>query len=239
MGRLRGGTSVIEPATVISRNLAERYLARQLSPAEELEFEEYLLEHPEALDQLDSTRRIKLGLSTLRDRGELSGLVHGRKSWLRAGPLAAAAAIATVAFLGVYQFAWRGTDGPVLSASLQEFAASLRDRPLLGELSLVRTRDPGTHMELVVPPDSGLLALRITPDAPDGVDTFDLILRRKGAEDVATLPGVRPGADGSVLVFLDADRLGTGDYSAELTATAPATGPYEESFAFSLRDAAH
>ena len=51
-----------------AEHVIARYLAGQLSAAEENGFEEYAAGHPEIFREIESTLRMKEGLAVLRDR---------------------------------------------------------------------------------------------------------------------------------------------------------------------------
>src|SRR5688572_32105538 len=88
--------------------LASRYLAGQLSPTELQAYEQHLLESPDAVQELEATARMKVGLANLRDAGQLERLLREAPAprLRRTGiALAAAAALAVIA-VGL----WRGID---------------------------------------------------------------------------------------------------------------------------------
>jgi anti-sigma factor RsiW len=58
--------------------LASRYLAGQLSPAELQAYEQHLLENPDAVRELEATARMKVGMASLRDSGQLEKLLRAR-----------------------------------------------------------------------------------------------------------------------------------------------------------------
>src|SRR5262245_54391818 len=121
--------------------MASRYLAGQLTPAELEDYERSLLEHPEAVAELEATARMKIGLANLRDTGQLERLLRPsvRPGWMPGLALAASLAMVFVAVAF-----WRGmstSHEPILVAQ----ATKLIDRtgsPLNAgaTYSLLRTR---------------------------------------------------------------------------------------------------
>src|SRR5215831_10746817 len=91
---------MIDHARVLEQQFAERYVAGQLTPEDAREFEETMLEHAEVLEQVELARTIKLGLRTLRAKGELDSLVRanpGNRAWWFS--LAAAVTLCAVGLL--------------------------------------------------------------------------------------------------------------------------------------------
>ena len=77
---------MIDRGRALEQQWAERYVAGQLTPDEVREFEEAMLEHPEVLEQVELARTVKLGLKTLRERGELDSVIRARALALSTQP---------------------------------------------------------------------------------------------------------------------------------------------------------
>ena len=88
-----------------AEHIVARYLADQLSPAEAEAFESYYTQHPSMVREIEYELRLKEGLATLRDRGQLDALLKARR-WRWALPLSIAAAVAGAA-LGTWT--WYGS----------------------------------------------------------------------------------------------------------------------------------
>src|ERR1051325_3537723 len=114
---------MMDPAQILSQRMVDRYCAGQVSPEEAAEFEAYLLDHPELLDDIDVTRRLKLGLGSLRAKGELPGLVDGSVRTPRNRYLAIAASILVAAGVAWFFSNRTETAAPVLAATLDGFRA--------------------------------------------------------------------------------------------------------------------
>src|SRR5512138_3501948 len=93
-----------------AEHIVARYLADQLSPAQAEEFEAYYTQHPSMVREIEHALRLKEGLATLRDRGQLDALLKARR-WRWALPLSIAAAVAGAA-LGTWTWFGSPSAGP-------------------------------------------------------------------------------------------------------------------------------
>jgi hypothetical protein len=208
---------MMDRAQVLSQQLPEKFVAGQLSAAEEAEFQEYMLEHPEVVEQVELAQRLKLGLQTLSDRGELQTLVAERPR--RNSLWFAAAAALVIAAMGIsfYFHNAFGTPAPVLASSLEQLDARVRALPAVAAVTLVRLRDDTSATRLELAPDSGVVPLQILTGAPAGT-SYDVVLRRAAEpeREIATLPAVATDSGGTVHIFLDASTLENGRHAVEL-----------------------
>src|SRR5688572_20915 len=136
------GLIAMDRKQIEAEYIIERYLADQLTPAEAEAFEAYYTQHPSMVKEIEYALRLKEGLATLRDRGQLDGLMRARR-WRWAVPLSIAAAVMmTVTAV----WTWRGIeiDSPV-AATLEGLASGRESSlPLAGKYLLVRVRGTET-----------------------------------------------------------------------------------------------
>ena len=111
-------------------HVIERYLADQLTDEEAHAFEAYVEAHPEVTRDIENISRMKAGLASLRQRGELAPLLVAERPrkplWFL---LAAAAAAVLVAVLVVPRYLGGGSNLPVLAASAQQLLGE-NEKPL-------------------------------------------------------------------------------------------------------------
>jgi ferric-dicitrate binding protein FerR (iron transport regulator) len=89
--------AVFDQKYLDDHDIIERYLADQLPEAEREGFEAYFLQHPEVVQQMDRTAKLKSALMDLHAAGRLQPLLASQpaRRWLIA--LAALGAIAALA----------------------------------------------------------------------------------------------------------------------------------------------
>jgi hypothetical protein len=201
---------MIDRGQVLEQRWAERYVAGQLAPEEIREFEEIMLEHPEVLEQVEHVRTLKLGLKTLRDRGELQELVgvstRNTQWWF------AAAAAAVVCAFGLF---WLKSSEapPILAASIDQLTTGRRQVSATNDFLIARTRG-AEAIAIEAPSADPVVALRILVPA-SRVDKAHHVELFRGKELIAKVD-VIPGGD-YLPVYLDTSRLESGDYSLRLT----------------------
>lgn len=230
---------MMDPAQILSQRVVDRYCAGQLSPEETAEFEAYLLDHPELHEEIDITRRLKLGLGSLRAKGELPALVDGRARATRKRLLAIAASVMIAA--GVAWFFSRQrieVTSPILAATLDGFRAELRAPDAIAELLLIRSRS-GERLSLEMPSAPHLYRVHVLAETQAADSRFDIELRREPPAGgspalVQRLADVRPDADGMLLVYLDPQRAGAGSYVLRVLGHGGAQG-YTGEYAFALK----
>jgi hypothetical protein len=200
--------------------LAGRYLAGQLSPDELHEYEQHLLENPDAVRELEATARMKVGLANLRDSGQLEGLLRARTGlrWQWPAALAAAAALIVIA-VGL----WRGGD-VARETTLVARASELMDtsgRPLAAGSSyaLLRTRSSTYDALVELPPEPRAIELRVRPEVP--APAYGVALSRIQPDGSVTQIGnvgeLQTEQDGFVRLYVDSSRLEAGPYLLVIT----------------------
>lgn len=207
---------MMDPAQILSQRMVERYCAGQLSPEETAEFEAYLLDHPELHDEIDITRRLKLGLGSLRAKGELPGLVDGSTRAGRNRYLAIAASVLVAAAVAWFVSQRADVAPPILATTLDAFRMELRRPDAIAEVMLIRSRS-AEPVTLEISPATRLFKVRIVADTRAVDSRFDVELRRQPAgPGVATVVqravDVRPHPDGMLSVYLDPAAAGAGSY---------------------------
>jgi anti-sigma factor RsiW len=196
--------------------IVARYLANELTDDEAAAFEAYVQTHPEVTREIELVARMKSGLATLRDRGDLRNLVQqparaGFKPWMLAAASLAAVAVAALLFLG------RGTGGHgALLASVTP------DMTVSSRVMLARTRSD--VLEILASPSPGTVAeLVVEPSAPAPADGYRVSLFRleASAKELGTLEGVGSRPDGKLHLFVRAEDLAAGHYLVRLQGTSP------------------
>jgi hypothetical protein len=203
--------------------IAQRYLAGQLSPPEQEAYEQYFIRNPDAVRELEATARMKVGLASLRDKGQLDSLLQGAPTTSRRAALMAIAA--SVAVIAIVVGLWRDVrvpDGAALVAS----ATRLVDpsgRPLaVGAIyAVMRTRATDYDAVVTLPAEPQALELRVLPEwsAP----AYDVALSRAGPSgavvEVATVIDLQVRQDGFVNLYVDSSKLEPGLYLLGLSAS--------------------
>lgn len=200
---------------VAERHIVERYLANALSEEEAAAFEAYIEAHPEVTREIELLARMKSGLATLRDRGELRELL-GKPARRGFRPMALiAASLAVVAVAAVLLSQRAPSDRSPLLASMT------RDLSIASRLVLVRTR--GEFPPALASPGAGTAAeFEITSPAP-GVDTWSVSLFRLDgpqARPVGEPRSLTASPDGKLRFYVRAEALVPGDYLVRLAGAA-------------------
>jgi hypothetical protein len=198
---------MIDRARLLDQQLAERYVANQLNADETQEFEQAMLEHPEVVEQVELVRTVKLGLATLRSRGDLDALVKASPSRIRTWM-----AVAAAASLGAIGFAWFMTRSPpaMLAPSLSGLRVDAS--AVLGEFQIVRTR--GAEMPRIeISQTQPVIALRLfTPSYKANEQLHAELLH--GSRKLATV--VATQANDYLLLYLDTSAVEPGDYELQV-----------------------
>jgi len=205
--------------------LASRYLAGQLSPAELQAYEQHLLENPDAVRELEATARMKVGLASLRDSGQLEKLLRARTALRSRWPALAAAAALIVVAVGL----WRGGDAP-RETTLVATATELTDRsghplPAGPTYALLRTRSSAYgaasayDAAIELPPEPRAIELRVRPEAVAAVHSVALSqIRPDGSVvQIGSVSELQAQPDGFVRLYVDSSRLGPGAYLLAIT----------------------
>jgi hypothetical protein len=221
-----------------AEHIVARYLADQLSPAEMQEFEGYYTQHPSMVREIEHALRLKEGLATLRDRGQLDALLKMRR-WRWALPLSIAAAVAGASLA---TWAWYGSSdvSPVAASTLEALflGGGQRALPVAGKYILVRVRgaEPAA-LEIPLPVARSAIELEVLPAGGATAAPYRLVIERDGSEPkrVTELPGLAPGEDGLVAAWLDSDRIQRGRYTVELSPERGEAAAPAERFVIELR----
>lgn len=194
--------------------IAQRYLAGQLSPSEQEAYEQYFLHDPDAVRELEATARLKVGLASLRDGGQLDSLLRAAPATpRRAVWVAIAASVAVIAIaVGLWRDV-RGPDAPALMASAANLLGS-SGKPLAvgATYVLMRTRAAEHDLVLELPAAPQALELRVLPEST--APAYDAVLSRALSDGtVAQATAVNhltPGPDGFVRLYVDSSRIEPG-----------------------------
>ena len=203
--------------------IAQRYLAGQLSPPEQEAYEQYFIRNPDAVRELEATARMKVGLASLRDKGQLDSLLQGAPTTSRrAAMLAIAASVAVIAIaVGLWRDV-RAPDGAALVASATRLLDSSGKPLAVGAIyAVMRTRATDYDAVVTLPAQPQALELRVLPEsiAPAYNATLSRILPGGAVAQPATVGELRAGHDGFVRVFVDSSRLEPGLYVLVLSAS--------------------
>ena len=219
--------------------LASRYLAGQLSPAELQAYEQHLLENPDAVRELEATARMKAGLASLRDSGQLEKLLRVQPALRSRWPALAAAAALIVLAIGL----WRGIEAP-RDSTLVATATELVDRsgrPLASgsSFALLRTRSSAYDAVIQLPPEPRAIELRVRPETTAA--TYSVALSRIHPDgsvlQIGTVSELATQPDGFVKLYVDSSHLESGPYLLVITPAGDRTATSTN--AFRVRVVAH
>lgn len=203
--------------------IAQRYLAGQLSPAEQEAYEQYFVHNPDVVRELEATARMKVGLASLRDSGQLDSLLQAAPATSRRTALMAIAA--SVAVIAIVVGLWRDVRAPS-GAALVASATRLVDasgQPLAvgATYAVMRTRATGYDAVVTLPAQPQALELRVLTEWP--APAYDVALSRTGPggviAEVATVSDLQVRQDGFVNVYVDSSKLEPGLYLIGLSAS--------------------
>jgi hypothetical protein len=209
--------------------VVERYLDGRLTPSEQEAFEEFYLAHPDVLEELELTERLRQGIKDLGEAGELERSLERPRSWkwaLSTPQYAAAASLLFAASLIVSGTLYRDNAGLRQELELVAGSAVTRLVPIIS----VRGNDVNQVAE---PVEREWTVLLVEP-GPADYDSFRAtVLRqdRAGAEPIWELGGLVPGYDGLLPVGVPGGLLEPGDYEVRVAgrmADWPPDRGYEE-----------
>ena len=147
--------------------IAQRYLAGQLSPPEQEAYEQYFIRNPDAVRELEATARMKVGLASLRDKGQLDSLLQGAPTTSRRAALMAIAA--SVAVIAIAVGLWRDVrvpDGAALVASATRLVDASGKPLAVGAIyAVMRTRATDYDAVVTLPAQPQALELRVLPES--------------------------------------------------------------------------
>lgn len=204
-------------------SVASRYLAGQLSAAEQEAYEQHFIENPDVVQELEATARMKVGLANLRDTGQIESVLRDAPRQVRRNSLLALAASVAIAALGIVL--WRGT-AQVGEAILFTSSSRLTDRagqPLAlgGQYALLRTRASDHDAVVQLPSEPSAIELRVRPEsqASEFRATLAAIRADGSVTQVAAVDGLRAETDRFVRLYVDSSQLSPGPYLLVLSAT--------------------
>jgi hypothetical protein len=219
--------------------IAQRYLAGQLSPAEQEAYEQQFIRDSEVLQELEATARMKVGLANLRDTGQLDSLLRGAPTTARR-TVAVGAIAASVAMIMIAVALWRGVsvpDGGALMGSVSELVDASGKPLVVGATHvLMRTRSAAYDAEVELPVEPRALELRVRPEtvAPAYRAALSRIHANGSVVQVAMVDELKAEADGFVALYVDSSQLEPGPYLLVLSGTQDQTSENSTS-AFRLK----
>lgn len=195
-------------------HIVARYLADQLTDAEREAFEDYYLEHPEMLREIEATARFKSGLARLQDSGDLAELMKPTPWYAEWRYLAVAAVAIVVIGIALY---FRTPAPPLMAANLAEL-----DGPtsIASSHALLRRRGSAFDAEVTLPSDGDAIALRVLPEFGTSDSRYRIALARIDSDDkkdrLAEVEHLPADDDGMVTIYLNAPRIAPGDYEVTI-----------------------
>ncbi|HEY6641816.1 hypothetical protein [Povalibacter sp.] len=220
--------------------LVARYLADQLPDAEREAFEAYYLEHPDVVQDMEATARLKVGLAQLQESGELHRLLQP-PPWFRQHRYLAIAA--GTAFLAMGTLLWFGNRPAPREPLLVASATALVDSsghplPIFATYPVLRTRSASYDATIKLPQAAQTIALRVLPEV-DAVPpryrvALSVIADDDSLREVATLGELSADEDGFVPVYFNSTSLVRGRYQLALSGDAD-TSAADELSSFLIR----
>lgn len=215
-------------------HVIERYLADQLTDEEAQAFEAYVEAHPEVTRDIENVSRMKTGLASLRQRGELAPLLQAERKrkplWY---VLAASAAAVLIAILVVPRYLDEGSNAPVLAAAAQQLLGDdEQPLPISARLPVGRSRGEAPNvLANPVAEQAVELSLDVHADAPSVPYSVELLkISGNRLDSVGSITGALSQADGTVSIFVRGSALAAGNYVIRAS-TAGSSEPQE----FTLR----
>jgi len=217
--------ALISRKYIDDHDFVARYLANQLSEAEQESFEAYYLEHPELLRELNRTAQFKSGLIDLQESGTLQKLIEERPRWRRAGTIAIAASLLVVVVAGSVWFSSQHGSQPLLAASVKTLTPLLHSAlPVASAFDIQRTRTSSYDATITRPDSAAAIELRIKPEVPAVPAVYRVSVGVVAANDsvteLATASGLQTAKDGFVTVYLSAATLAPAVYQLKISGDA-------------------
>lgn len=204
-------------------NIASRYLAGQLAPSELQAYERYLFDNPAAVSELEATARLKAGLASLRDTGQLASLLRASAAPRSQLQTLARAAIAAAAVITIAVGTWRSI-GVSRDATLVASASQLMDnvgQPLTSgdSYALLRTRSSAYEAVLQLPREPRAIELRVRPEATAAFYSVALsrIQPDGSPKQIGNVSQLSAEGTGFVRLYVDSSRLESGQYLLVIT----------------------
>ncbi|MBX5462393.1 MAG: hypothetical protein IRZ28_15045 [Steroidobacteraceae bacterium] len=199
-----------------NEHIVARYLAGALNDADAAAFEDYYLRHPEVVDDIEATLRLREGLAVLQERGELDRLMRAPSRWVLSAAIAAA--LAVLAF-GGWLWANRTTAPPVLASAVWDLTSETGGPPAVASTHILARMRGAGPVELPLP-KRGALELRMMPSTRAPEASFRVQLARLGEgnerTDLGQAQALPDPQDGLLTAYVDAARLQAGRYEIEL-----------------------
>lgn len=212
--------------------LASRYLSDQLSEAEREEFERRITAEPALVQDLETAARVKVGLASLRDSGQLNSLRRYQPPAWRSPLTIALAASAAVAVIAVALWSGIGTrqERGLMAGSATFVQASGLE--VGSSYSLLRTR--GTDYDAIVelPAQPLAIELRVRPESAAGSyrATLSRIQPDGSIQQVAAVADLHMESDRFVRLYVDSTRLEPGSYLLVLSTSQAVPGVSASAF---------
>jgi hypothetical protein len=209
---------------------ARRYVAGRMSEAEESDFETRLLEDPQMVQEVETTRRMREGLQHLQRIGELDRGTPARTAWWARAPLAAAASVVIVLAAATVYYFRPAEPSTILYASAESSATGSSPPSYV----LAETRSENQGVAIPMPEPRGIIRLNVLTAHPDVAGPRQLELKRAdtpaNSEPLARIEA-GPADQGLVAVFVNTEQLAAGPYvltviEPQTTGQSPATSRY-------------
>ena len=215
-------------------HIVERYLADQLSDEEAQAFEAYVEAHPEVTREIENISRMKAGLVTLRQRGELDALMKKQRRAPVWAVLAASAAAVVLAIVILPRY-WSGSaDRPLLAVTAgQLLGDNKQPLPIAGRFTIARAR--GMVDVVTVPAPEQAVELRLDTQAEAASQRYSLEMFRVSGTaltSLGNLPEAISQPDGTVSIFVRSSALLPGNYLVRAT---PSDGSEVAEFALQVQ----
>jgi hypothetical protein len=199
-------------------HIVERYLADQLSEEEAQAFEAYVEAHPEVTRDIENISRMKAGLATLRQRGELDSLVKKQRRAPVWAVLAASAAAVVLAIVILPRYLSDSADKPLLAvAAGQLLGNNQQPLPIARSFTIARARG---MVDVVTGPDpEQAVELRLDTHAAASQRYSVEMFRVSGTAltPLGNLPEAISQSDGTVSIFVRGSALLPGNYLVRAT----------------------
>ena len=222
--------------TIKEKNVVERYLMRQLTPADAELFEEHYLDCPDCLEKLELSKQLHRGLrdvaaedGTTLVRSAVLAWFARRGQMLRTGLAIAVLALAILPWMFLAPEVSRLSDEHArLEGELAQALSPQVRTPVytLGPERSGSGAEPSTRITLGPNPEWVVLALQLPPSqgsAPSGA-SYRARLREVEGEILWESGGIEPSASGRVTLSVHSSWLEALSYAVELDASASDAG---------------
>jgi hypothetical protein len=232
-----GGGSAADSGEFGVADTAARYLADELSAADAAAFEARVAAEPQLYRDIDYSLRLREGLATLRDRGELVPLMRRdrRRAFASAAAIAAAALLIGIVWLS--RTAQHSEPVILARAGAQLLDESGKALPIGARVTLLRTRGAARVNEVMLPAARAAIELVLLPPSLVREARYTVFLIRRvgeGSPVRGEIRGVTVDASGYLDLFIDSSTLEPGAYAIELRTGDGETGVPEGEIAFDV-----